>query len=408
MVEVIRSGQQDIIGAARPSIADPFIPNKIAEGHFDDIRECIGCNICVSRVNAKWHLICTQNAAAGEEYRRGWNPEKFTPASNRDKNVLVVGAGPAGMECALTLGKRDFENVHLVDAAHDIGGHVSWIHTLPGMGAWNRVVDWRKAQLDKLPNVQVITNTRLSPQQAYEYGADIVVVATGATWVGDGINGTTHAAVVGADSSRPDVLTPEQLLRDKKPVPGTKVVVWDTEGYFMGVSIAEKLQREGHQVTYVTQFNAPAPYMTFTGELVHMRPMLERLGADIWLEHLVLDFDGAKVHGESHVVSERKVEWEADALVVVTQRVPDSEYFKAVRELHENAGSDSEITAVYNIGDCVSPRMLLADAIFDGARLAREIDCEDPATPLPFIRERRVFGATDETYASVLGRPAGR
>jgi dimethylamine/trimethylamine dehydrogenase len=198
------------------------------------------------------------------------------------------------------------------------------------------------------------------------------------------------------------------LLRDGKPVPGSKVVVWDTEGYFMGVSIAEKLQREGHHVTYVTQFNTPAPYMTFTGELVHMRPMLERLGVEIWLEHLVLDFDGHKVTGESHVVPEREVEWEADALVVVTQRVPDSEYFKTVRDLHEAAGADSEIEAVYSIGDCVSPRMLLADAVFDGARLAREIDASDPATPLPFIRERRVFGATDETYAAVLQRPVGR
>ena len=189
---------------------------------------------------------------------------------------------------------------------------------------------------------------------------------------------------------------------------GAKVVVWDTEGYVMGVSLAEKLQREGHQVTYVTQFNTPAPYMTFTGELVHMRPMLERLGVDIWLEHLVTGFDGGLVTGENHVVSEREVEWEADALVVVTQRVPDSEYFKTVRDLHESAGAHSEVSAVDSIGDCVSPRMLLADAIFDGARLGREIDGEDPATPLPFIRERRVFGATDETYAAVLSRPDGR
>lgn len=408
MVEVIRSGQQDIIGAARPSISDPFIPKKIEEGRFDDIRECIGCNVCVSRVNAKWHLICTQNASAGEEYRRGWNPEQFEQASNSDKNVLIVGAGPAGMECAMTLGKRGIENVHLVDSAEDIGGHVSWVHTLPGMGAWNRVVDYRKAQLSKLPNVQVITNTHLSPEDAYEYGADIVIVATGARWVGDGINGTTHTPVTGADSARPDVLTPEQLLRDGKPVPGKRVVVWDTEGYFMGVSVAEKLQREGHQVTYVTQFGTAAPYMTFTGESVHMRPMLERLGVDMVLEHIVCEFDGSKVRGHSHVVSERTVEWDADALIVVTQRVPDSDYFKRVRELHEEAGGESEIEAAYQIGDCVSPRMLLADAIFDGARLAREIDCTDPATPLPFIRERRVIGSTDDTYASVLARPAGR
>ena len=84
MVEVIRSGQCDIIGAARPSIADPFLPAKIEEGRLDDIRECIGCNVCISR----WEiggppLVCTQNATSGEEYRRGWHPEKFTTGRER-------------------------------------------------------------------------------------------------------------------------------------------------------------------------------------------------------------------------------------------------------------------------------------------------------------------------------------
>ncbi len=78
MVEAIESGCLDIIATCRPSISDPFLPKKIHEGRLDDIRECIGCNICISR----WEiggppLICTQNATAGEEYRRGWRPEKF-------------------------------------------------------------------------------------------------------------------------------------------------------------------------------------------------------------------------------------------------------------------------------------------------------------------------------------------
>ncbi len=77
MVEAIESGALDIIATCRPSISDPFLPKKIEEGRLDDIRECIGCNICISR----WEiggppLICTQNATAGEEYRRGWHPER--------------------------------------------------------------------------------------------------------------------------------------------------------------------------------------------------------------------------------------------------------------------------------------------------------------------------------------------
>ena len=98
MAEVIRNGELDIISCARPSIADPFLPNKIKEGRIDDIRTCIGCNVCISR----WEIggppmICTQNATAGEEYRRSWHPEKFEK-SKSDDTILVVGAGPAGSE----------------------------------------------------------------------------------------------------------------------------------------------------------------------------------------------------------------------------------------------------------------------------------------------------------------------
>ena len=160
MAEVIRSGAIDLIGAARPSIADPFLPRKIEEGRYDEIRECIGCNVCISRSESGHHLGCTQNATAGEEYRRGWHPERFERAANADRDVLVVGAGPAGMECAIVLGKRGFRRVHLVDAAAEIGGSMRWVPQLPGLGEWARVVNWRRIQLEKLKNVEVLTGLR--------------------------------------------------------------------------------------------------------------------------------------------------------------------------------------------------------------------------------------------------------
>src|SRR3990172_8130310 len=121
MAGVGRSGVIDVIGGARPSIADPFLPRKIEEGRLDDIRECIGCNICAGRYMQRSLLICTQNATAGEEYRRGWHPERFSPARNAGNDVLVVGAGPAGMECARVLGERGMGRVHLVDAESEMG-----------------------------------------------------------------------------------------------------------------------------------------------------------------------------------------------------------------------------------------------------------------------------------------------
>ena len=100
MLSVVQRGIVDFIGAARPSIADPFLPQKIRDDRIDDIRECIGCNICASADGLGVPIRCTQNPTMGEEWRRGWHPEKISPKKN-DKKVLVVGGGPAGLECAV-------------------------------------------------------------------------------------------------------------------------------------------------------------------------------------------------------------------------------------------------------------------------------------------------------------------
>ena len=100
MVRVIRQGIMDMIGAARPSIADPFLPNKIKEGRLDDIRECIGCNICVTHDFTMTPLRCTQNPSMGEEWRRGWHPELIRPKEERQahprdrRRTCRPGSGP--------------------------------------------------------------------------------------------------------------------------------------------------------------------------------------------------------------------------------------------------------------------------------------------------------------------------
>src|SRR5438874_2202917 len=286
MADAINAGKLDIIATCRPSISDPFLPKKIDEGRLDDIRECIGCNICISR----WEiggppLICTHNATAGEEYRRGWHPERFEPAANAENDVVGLDAGPAGMECAMVLGKRGMRRVHLVDANDDMGGIMRWIPQLPGLGEWARVVNYRKIQIDKLPNVELIPGTTLDANAVKEYGAEIVVIATGANWVRDGLNGCTHDTIPGADASQPWCLTPEQIMRDGKEVPGSRVLIVDNDGYFMGVSLAEKLADEGKKVTLMTHLGHIAPYMHFTLEAPNQHRKLHRPGADLVTYH---------------------------------------------------------------------------------------------------------------------------
>jgi dimethylamine/trimethylamine dehydrogenase len=378
MLEIVASGAWDLIGAARPNIADPWLPRKIDEGRLGDIRACIGCNMCISKGDNRRHIGCTQNATAGEEHRRGWHPERFDRAANADSEVLVVGAGPAGMECAMVLGRRGMRRVRLVDAAEEVGGITRWIPRLPGLSEWGRLREWRLGQLAQLPNVEIETEARMDAEAVRAAGADIVVVATGAPWATDGLNGVTRGPIPGADASLAHVLTPEQvMLAGKRPPPGSRVVVYDCDGYFMGAGMAELLAGEGHTVKLVTSCEKVAPFCDETLEGPLLRQHLHDLGVGLRAECGVSAVEAGGLRGETTLGDPFEIE--CDAVVLVTQRVSDERLFLELRA----AG----VGALYRVGDCVAPR-LLADAIWDGHRLAREIDSPDPAMPLPHLRER--------------------
>jgi dimethylamine/trimethylamine dehydrogenase len=310
------------------------------------------------------------------------------------------------MECAMVLGKRGMRRVHLVDAEDDLGGIMRWVPRLPGLGEWARVVNYRRVQLDKLRNVEVVLGTRLDPEGVLGYGADLVVIATGSRWAGDGLSGTTHAPIPGADAALPHVLTPEQLMVEGKEVPGGRVLVYDCDGYYMGVGLAEKLAREGKHVTFLTPFSLVSPYSTFTHEAPRLNRQLHALGVELRPEHMVERIEPGRVHGCHVYATDRPLQWDVDAVVLTTQRVSNDGLYRVLSERRDELEGEG-IGGLYRIGDCVAPR-LIADAIFDGHRLAREIDSDDPEIPLPFIRENRVLGATDADYDATLeATPSG-
>jgi dimethylamine/trimethylamine dehydrogenase len=222
-----------------------------------------------------------------------------------------------------------------------------------------------------------------------EYGAEIVILATGSTWASDGLSGATMSALPGADAARPNQLTPEQIMVEEKPVPGDRIVVLDFEGYFMGVSLAERLALEGKHVTIVTHYASPAPMMEGTLEAPRMLGRLHSLGVEWISQHVPLRIEQeGVVVANVHDGELRPRTLESDAVVLCTGRRPNDALFHELKpELRSGALRANGVDALYRVGDCDAPRTI-ADCIFDGHRLAREIDSDDPSTPLPYVRER--------------------
>ena len=254
----ITQGRLDLIGAARPSIADPFLPRKIEEGRLEDIRECIGCNMCIAYVRAGVPLRCTQNPAMGEEWRRGWHPEYIADKGSDDR-VLVVGAGPAGLEAARALGQRGYD-VTMAEASEKSGGRVSAESALPGMAEWARVRDWRVYQLRQMVNVEMFFDSRLDADQVREYGFDHVVVATGSNWRADGVGRRIFSPVPGHD--RPNVFTPDDVMAGVD-IPGP-VVIFDDDHAYMGGLLAEVLASRGLEVTLATPMGEASSWTRHT------------------------------------------------------------------------------------------------------------------------------------------------
>jgi dimethylamine/trimethylamine dehydrogenase len=378
MAAVIRSGAFDLIGAARPAIADPFLPRKIAEGRLADIRECTGANVCILREEGFGHIGCIQNATAGEEFRRGWHPESVPLARMPEQAVLVVGAGPAGMECALVLGRRGFATVHLVESQEAVGGRIRWTRRLPTLGDWGRVADWRQTQLDRLPNVEVITGRTLTTADILDYGAAIVVLATGSSWSGDGTQPGRLEPITGIVRA----LTPERIMAGERPA-GPRVAVYDCEGYYVAAGIAELLAAEGHDVHLVTTHPVISPLSDGTLEGAMLRQHLHDVGVTMHAGVTVTDRRAGGIGGRTDLGD--PFELDVDDVVLVTHQVPRDDLQRALLS-DPDALAAAGIEAVHLIGDAMAPRWI-SESVFDGHRLAREIDGPHPAFPLPHLRD---------------------
>ena len=365
MVKLIKKGQLDMIGAARPSIADPFLPKKIEEGRIEDIRECIGCNICVSGDHHSVPIRCTQNPTMGEEWRRGWHPERIGPKTSGG-NVLIVGAGPAGLEAARALGQRGYR-VTLADKANEAGGRLVNERRLPGLTEWGRVVDYRTYQISQMANVDLYLESLMTPETLNDFGADHIALATGAKWKKDGIGRHNPLGIditVGAKVFSPDDIMAGIELKGP-------VVVFDDDHFYMGGAISEKLRRDGCEVTLVTPAAEVSSWTHNTLDQHAVQKQLMELGVRIVTTHNLTVIRSNAVD-LSCVYTGTSKTLDCSATVLVTMRQPVDDLWQAYPDL-------------IRIGDVLSPSTIAA-AVYSGHLFARELG-ESNVGNVPFRRE---------------------
>ena len=385
MVSQIKRGVTDLIGAARPSIADPFLPKKIETGELSAIRECIGCNICYSGDSLSVPIRCTQNPTMGEEWRKGWHPEKMQSAGVAGETVLIVGAGPAGMEAARASAKRGYK-VLLAEAGTVLGGRLPREAALKGMSEYIRVRDYREQSFVDLPNLEVYLDSTMTPDDIFGLEPDHVAIATGAKWHSLRFDGEVYRPIAMGEAAEA-VLTVEDILDGKRPA--GKVIVYDEDGYYMGGVVAETLREAGAEVTLVTPSEVVSEWAENTSERWRIRTRLMEQGIGIELAHAISHFDGSQATLVCEFTEEEKT-LEADSIVMVTQRVAQDELYWSLIEKAEG-NIDKLPFSLKRIGDCEAPAIVAA-AVYAGHKFAREIG-EEVDLDVPMKHDRVDVGA---------------
>ncbi|NVK39838.1 MAG: NADH:flavin oxidoreductase [Oceanospirillaceae bacterium] len=369
----VASGKVDLVGMTRAHMTDPHIVRKIIEKREEEIRPCVGANYCLDRIYQGGAAYCIHNAATGREESM---PHEIPKAETR-KKVVIIGAGPGGLEAARVAGERGHEVV-VFEAASEAGGQVRLTAQSERRKEMISIIDWRLAQCERL-GVRIAFNTWAEADTVEAENPDVVIVATG---------GMPHTEVLARGNEH--VISAWDIISgDVKP--GKNVLIFDDAGDHAGLQAAEIIARTGAKVEVMTPDRSFAPEVMAMNLVPYMRS-LQSLDTTFTVTFRLEAVEKQGGSLKAYIGSDYggvSLEREYDQIIVNHGIIPLDDLYFELKPHSSNQGEvsyedliDGKSQAVvrnpsgrfqlFRIGDAVSTRNTHA-AIYDALRLVKDI-----------------------------------